>query len=703
MLVVVFLHQGCKDDEGVSSRGDVRTYKVAVIGEDDEETRWKRTGEMACRNIAEAQRGMEKQVWIEIEWKSQDDADIKDYLKRIAEDTTYVAIVGPTTSDMAERAVMAMDKSKKLVISPCATRVEYQRKVADEENVWNLSQSDLAQIEIMLYEATSYGYTDVVVLTSESSITGESESYIDWFAYMATEIGVNIGGFLVYKTDDELRSHVRSVCSTDDDEYSQRMLLFNPSGERDVEVFDEALYEEKEAADDDLYYPVVMCTDAFTGSKSVERLRNDDYEGLMLYADPRSGFAQAYKKYYGEDLSDGESQYYDALLMVSYALTYREVHGGDINGAMAAIVDGRDGRGDGWLPWEIGKNYKRLREGLTPDLSGASGNWTFTGKNHSSIDCSYYRHWKKGGDRLETMKYTSVTGDERTFSVKDIFDTFSVMVEALGDSTLVVQYPEKKGQWAVLVDGSKSYGDYRFHADVMSMYQMLRRHGYDDDHIIMIAEDNYASNENNKDQGVIRTSPNGENVYSREAIDYQLSELTPAEFGKIMAGEKTEKLTKVLETTENDNVFLFWSGHGRIGSLSWGEAAISYSDMKKYLSRTRHRKMLVATESCYSGGLGETSEGIPGVLFIAAAAPYETSRALVWNKDLQVFMTNGFTQGFMQALGQKYDVNLRDLYYKLAETTTGSHVKVYNEGTFGSVYRNDMGEWIGKEQLAISN
>lgn len=42
------------------------------------------------------------------------------------------------------------------------------------------------------------------------------------------------------------------------------------------------------------------------------------------------------------------------------------------------------------------------------------------------------------------------------------------------------------------------------------------------------------------------------------------------------------------------------------------------------------------------------------------------------------------------------NIILRDLYVTLARNTSGSHVKVYNENEYGNVYRESMGEYLGK-------
>lgn len=132
-LFAVFV--SCSSDDSTSSPSvTTHTYKVAVIMESGEQARWERTAQWALENIAEAQYGMTDRVELQLTFKSQDDRDIEEYIQQLAEDTTVVAIVGPTTSACAEQMAVALGKRKtynKPMLTPSATQVEYQRRFAN--------------------------------------------------------------------------------------------------------------------------------------------------------------------------------------------------------------------------------------------------------------------------------------------------------------------------------------------------------------------------------------------------------------------------------------------------------------------------------------------------------------------------------------------------------------------------------------------
>lgn len=258
-----------------------------------------------------------------------------------------------------------------------------------------------------------------------------------------------------------------------------------------------------------------------------------------------------------------------------------------------------------------------------------------------------------------------------------------------------VTYPTLDKQWALLIAASKGWANYRFQSDVFAMYQLLKQHGYHDDHIVLICEDDVANNSKNAHPGELRISDTGANVYDAAAIDYRLHTLSPNDIGDILQGKRSNRLQKVLTPDEDDNVLVFWSSHGSPGSMDFGGTqSMTYERMRNILADTPHRKLLFAIEACYSGGLGQACEGLPGCLFITAANPYETSHADVWSEDVGVYLSNGFTRGFQEAINTNPAISLRDLYYTLARNTSGSHVKVYNVQNYGSVYSNTMSDFL---------
>ena len=347
----------------------------------------------------------------------------------------------------------------------------------------------------------------------------------------------------------------------------------------------------------------------------------------------------------------------------------------------------------------MARNFQLLAQGQTPDIDGVSSSWMFDKDTHASVIGSTYRRWRIDDGQYATIEYVSTEGSRRSSSAKTMWDwtASNFQVFSVDDGSAVVTYPPHDDRWALLVAGSKGWANYRFQSDVFAMYQLLKRHGYDDDHIVLICEDDLAYHANNPHPGELRVRDTDKNLYDKSAIDYRLSDLTPDDIGDILQGRASDRLPRVLSPDADDNVFIFWSSHGSVGSMDFGgNQTMTYSKMKEILASTSHRKLLMAVEACYSGGLGQVCEGLPGCLFITAANPYETSHADVWSEQVGVYLSNGFTSGFGKAINSDPAISLRDLYYILARNTSGSHVKVYNAPNYGSVYSETMSEYLFK-------
>ena len=172
-----------------------------------------------------------------------------------------------------------------------------------------------------------------------------------------------------------------------------------------------------------------------------------------------------------------------------------------------------------------------------------------------------------------------------------------------------ITYPEHKDNYAVVVAGSSGWSNYRHQADVLAMYHALKAQGFDDDHIILIMEDDIAHHPKNKYPGVMKILSDGDNLYEGVKADYQMSKLYSSDLHNIMTGVKTARTPIVLEATENDNVFVFWSGHGEYKSLIYNEREFTASEVRKMLEtmheEKKYRKLFFVMETCFSGSVAE--------------------------------------------------------------------------------------------------
>lgn len=262
----------------------------------------------------------------------------------------------------------------------------------------------------------------------------------------------------------------------------------------------------------------------------------------------------------------------------------------------------------------------------------------------------------------------------------------------------------------LFVQGSNGWKDYRHQADVLIIYQMLKKKGYDDDHIILILDKALASDSKNPEPGVIRAEDGGENLMSGTKIDYDNATLTPADISNILLGIKTDKTPVVLPKDAGQNVLLFWSDHGHnldsngADELVWRDADIGQGMTAKRLYETvdqmqqqgHYRKMFVLTEPCFSEAVIRSLVGIKGVLGMSSAGAYEQSFADNWSSELGLWRCDCFSRNLVTHLTVSPTTTYRDLYLYCAKHTMGSHVRIVNSANFGNLYTTGPQEFFEK-------
>ena len=347
-----------------------------------------------------------------------------------------------------------------------------------------------------------------------------------------------------------------------------------------------------------------------------------------------------------------------------------------------------------------------LERGELLGFKGASGPVQFDSECYTAALNTTYVNWIISDGHLYHQSYYSTQGNAQTsqtlaswnYLMKDAEKRFD---SKYSQSIATITYPNLTGQYAVLVQGSNGWENYRHEADVLSIYQMLKANGYSDDHIILITADDCANApENTTDKGAVRTDPDGKNLREGAVIDYLNADLTPQDICNILLGNKTDRTPVVLPADAGQNILLFWSGHGRskanngINEMAWRNLSSGRGMTDDLLAETlrtmaanhQFRQMLVCLEPCYSANMGEALEGIPGVLAICAAGRYEQSFADSWSNELGVWMCDRFSRNLIGHATTKPDGTYRDLYLYCAQHTLGSHVGIYNNENFGNLY-----------------
>lgn len=693
LLLLAFC--GCADDieapTSLQSKQEVHTVAVIMPMSHGLDKHWKRTLSFLNRNMDIAFKGQEKAIKLRYELYDEDKEDMSRLADSLAKRKDIEAVVGCLYSDHAAEMITKLADAEKTFLT-VSTSADLTRGNTQHGYLWSMVETDITQCEVLLSKALDYGAKRVSLLTLENN--SYSQTFVDWFSFQAGELGLEVTGIHLYN-----EQNVTEVSQRACDEETDYIICV-PATVEEVQWICEA-FQKYDATHP--FSPKKLFGDTAYGSDVINKYAKyvEGIEGVTFGADPESGFEVSYKTFFRDELSLGESQIYDACMMLYYGFWYQLIHANQslsLKESLRAVVDGRDNNHYGWMGEDMRFVIESFANGRHPNITGASGSLDFDQDVYTSVLESTYANFMVYNGRYVTLGYNKSNGGRRSDKTLAGWNWKKNQIQDFSDET-DIRYPVLQDKWALLVASSKDWKNYRHQADILSVYQMIRERGYPDDHIILIMEDDLAQNPKNPFKGEVKTDLAESNLYQNFDIDYKMSDLTPTDIMNILSGKKTSRTPIVIESTDKDNILIFWSGHGTQAELCWGDEFMGVrkemvsNTLKQMAKEKKYRKMLFLIEACYSGSIVKDIQ-IPGALFITAANDKETSKADNFSNQLGVWMTNRFTYGLREQLETDMSVPLRDLYYRLFINTIGSHVMVYNTANFGNIHMNNISEFF---------
>jgi len=263
--------------------------------------------------------------------------------------------------------------------------------------------------------------------------------------------------------------------------------------------------------------------------------------------------------------------------------------------------------------------------------------------------------------------------------------------------------------WAVLVAGSKGYSNYRHQADVCHSYAVVKAKGIPEENIILMMYNDVVNAIENPLKGQLFNAPDGEDVYAvcGDHIDYSGDDLNPQTFLNVLTGQGSGK---VLKSTADDNVFVFFSDHGAPGLISFPNEALHQQELQTALQTMSDAKMFnklaFYLEACESGSMFQTMD-IPGVYALTAAGPDEPSwgaycgrSATVNGESMNTCLADMFSVAWMEDAEQN-DVTQESLgqeYSTIQSKVTRSVASQWGDKSF---LDEMVSEYIGSRQGAL--
>ena len=704
---------------------------------------WQNAIDWAMENIKNAQLLRQSRIMLRLRYHDEYGEDLDSLAYRLANpqegDDTCHAIIGPYHSDNAQTFLSYAARTRLPVVMPTCASADLQRTNIRNNYAWFLTESDITECEIMLSAAHAMKTSDVLLVYEDNTY---GRSFYEWFGYYATELGMHIAGdgAIAYERGMDIKPFIKKAHA--DAAGLNITVLVAVSNAADYESIINDINSFSYLWDIEggefITYRII-CADTSLDDLIADPDHFNSFDfGISPYGDMHFGFPQDYEVRYGRKPLNGEAQIYDALMIIALAAAQRlaspttcmvdnkpavsDTEQPLLTDYMRSVVSSEEGMTIQWNLPGMANAFRELEAGRAIDLSGATGYLLFDETSRTQILNTTYMLW--------TLDWHFIDDDTPTAVVEPIFylstagigyDTNTTVLwkaeknvnQLFSHDVQSHELPSLTDRWAVIVSPSTTWTNYRHQADAFAMYQLLRQYGYDDDHIVLIVEDNLAYDSKNVFPGQIfverSSDPNdkgtlvNDDVRRGAIVDYHFSDLKPGDIADILLGRQSSRLPHVINPDSTSNVFFFWSGHGGIqdGPLWGNETAKEYLGSQRIRdiiaqmdAANMYRRMMLAVETCYSGKWGEALTGLPDILVLTAANTYETSKADIFDQQLGVFLSNAFARTFRSQVGTSSTVTLYDLYRLLYKTTNGSHVTIYNNNEYGSVFDETMAEYF---------
>ena len=680
-VITLVLLSSCTRMEFVSLEEQIRKeYLIAVVlpMSDGKEQMWHRSIDWALENLNKTlipERG----IRIKTEWYDEDVEDIDSLFSILSGRKDICAIIGPLYSKDADIAARHCARSHKVLMPALSTSARLMRAYAGDGFLWCLAENDISQCEVLLSRALHKGAKSVSLLSSDDAY---GQTFVDWFAFQSKELGLEVKSIEIYTdTENDVESKLQNmlcsdadciICIPKDDDVTARMNAVRISSQ--------------------LYKPFLLFSDG-----AFLKTPDDTYEGMegiVLTYDPTTGFHINFEARYGIVPQFGNAHFYDAVILAGLGILIADINGSsDIAEAISDLVSMQGTEINNCSEENICIIVKSILSGKQFHMAGASGGLYFSSEHYTNVLHSVYCHWIVYQGKHLILEYnTSDSGNRTDASAAN----WNWRIKYKQDFSLTdnFDYGQLKDLYAIIVATSSGWENYRHQANAFAMYQLLKGYGMNDDHIIMVAEDDIAYNEANPDKGSIKLTDNGENLYSKDAIDYTLSSTSWSTFSDRIL----DNTNSPLASDSLSNIILYWSGHGSKDGLNWLDTNVEakiFADLFKELSQSnRFRKALLLIEACYSGNIGIHCQDIPGLLCITAANELETSKADRYSPFYGTWMSNCFTESLLDGFTHNPYSTFYELYTELYNRTVGSHVSVYNASLFDNLYYSEISEFL---------
>jgi GPI-anchor transamidase subunit K len=249
------------------------------------------------------------------------------------------------------------------------------------------------------------------------------------------------------------------------------------------------------------------------------------------------------------------------------------------------------------------------------------------------------------------------------------------------------QYQGHTNNWAVLVDSSRFWFNYRHASNVLSIYRNVKRLGIPDSHIILMIADDMACNARNPVPGAMFSSAyRPVNLYGDDIeVDYRGDEVSVENVIRLLTDRVSPATppSKRLLSDEHSHILIYFTGHG-------GEDFLKFHDENEISSREiadafeqmwqkrRYKEILFITDTCQAESLSSRLYS-PNILTIGSSKTGENSYSHHQDQRIGVYVVDRYSyhvNQFLEKIRPDSQTNLQEFFQICPFHECHSHVTI---------------------------
>ncbi|KAL4521683.1 hypothetical protein Ndes2526A_g01869 [Nannochloris sp. 'desiccata'] len=190
--------------------------------------------------------------------------------------------------------------------------------------------------------------------------------------------------------------------------------------------------------------------------------------------------------------------------------------------------------------------------------------------------------------------------------------------------------------WAVIASSSRFWLNYRHTANVLGVYNSIKRLGIPDSRIVLMLADCSACDPRNPFPGQVLPSRSSANLHSSSAeIDYKDRDVSVESVMQVLTGHHPPgtPASRRLDSNSNSTVLLYLTGHGGDGFLKFHDqtellATDLAAAIKSMHCAGRYKELLLVLDTCQAATLYSELDSVPNWAGIASSKLGQSSYAL---------------------------------------------------------------------------